>query len=148
MAELLERLTADMKTALKGGDKPRLQVVRMLICGIKDAALRAGKDDLDADGELDVLRKAVKSRRDTIAQAQQAGRADIADAEQREVEIISGYLPALMSPAELAAKVRELAAQIGYAGRKDTGRFMKEWMQRYKGAAEGRDVQTELGKLG
>jgi hypothetical protein len=148
MAELLDRLTADMKAALKAGDKPRLQVLRMLIHGIKDAALRESKDELGADGELEVLRRAQKSRRDTIAQADQAGRRDIADAERREVEIIAEYLPAQLGPQELAARVRALAAEIGYSGRKDTGRFMKEWMQRYKGAAEGRDVQAELGKLG
>lgn len=144
---LLDRLMADMKVALKAGDKERLQVLRMLIAGIKDAALRAGRNDLDEEAELEVLRKAQKSRRDTIEQAVKAGRTDVAEAETREVEVIAGYLPSMMSPDELVDKVRELADAIGYAGPRDTGRFMKEWMQRYKGLADGRDVQQALAQL-
>ena len=136
-----------MRAALKAGDKERLQVLRMLVAGIKDAALRAGKHDLDESAELEVLRKAQKSRRDTIDQARKAGRTDVVDAETREVEVIAEYLPSMMSPDELIDKVRDLADAIGYAGPKDTGKFMKEWMQRYKGLADGRDVQQALAKL-
>lgn len=147
MGNILDRLTADMKAALKTGAKERLQVLRMLVAGIKDAALRASKTDLDEAAELEVLRKAQKSRRDTIDQAAQAGRTDIVDAETREVEVIAEYLPSMMSAAELTVKVRELADAIGYAGPQDTGKFMKEWMQRYKGLADGRDVQQAVAKL-
>jgi uncharacterized protein YqeY len=148
MTQYQQRLTADMKTALKAGDKDRLQVLRLMINAIKEAQLRAGKDQLDDAEEIAVLQAAVKARRDAVAQAEQLGRQDVAQKESAEITIIESYLPAMMSPDELAAKIRELAKEIGYAGGKDTGRFMKEWMARYKGRAEGRDVQAALQRLG
>ena len=147
MGSYQQRLTDDMKQAMKAGDKARLQVVRMLINGLKQEQLRLGRDELADDEEVALLRKAVKTRQDSVAQATQHGRADVAAAETAEIAVIEGYLPAQMAGTELEAKVRDLAAEIGYAGPKDTGRFMKEWMARYKGLASGQDVQAALQKV-
>ena len=68
--------------------------------------------------------------------------------EQAEIEVIQSYLPRQLGAGEVTEKVRALAAEIGYAGGKDTGRFMKEWMARYKGVADGRLVQEALKALG
>ena len=143
----LERLLGDMKSAMKAGEKDRVQVLRMLINSIKDQQSRRGPDDLDGSEELAVLQKAVKTRRDAVEQAEKVGRQDVAQRERAEIEIVQAYLPEMMSPEELTAKVRDLAAEVGYGGPKDTGRFMKEWMERYKGLAEGRDVQVALSSL-
>lgn len=148
MANYLEKLTADMKTAMKGGDKPRLEVVRMLISELKKKAIDAKVDNLPDDEEAAVLQKAIKTRSDSVAQAKQAGRADIADKEQFEIDVITAYLPKQMSAEEVAAKVKEVAEAIGYQGGKDTGRFMKEWMAKYKGLADGKLVQDALKTLG
>lgn len=148
MTQYLPRLTGDMKTAMKAGDKPRLEVLRMLISDLKKKAIDAQVDDLPDDEELAVLQKAVKTRADTVAQAQAAGRAEVAAKEQFEIEVIQGYLPQQMSPAEVEDKVKALAAEIGYQGGKDTGRFMKEWMARHKGVADGKLVQQALKSLG
>ena len=148
MASSLERLTTDMKAAMKGGDKPRLEVLRMLISDLKKKAIDAKVDNLPDDEEVAVLQKAVKTRGDSVAQAKAANRADIAQKEQFEIEVITSYLPQQMSAAEVADKVKALAAEIGYAGGKDTGRFMKEWMARYKGLADGKLVQEALKGLG
>lgn len=142
-----EKLTADMKAALKAGEKERLGVIRLMINALKEEQLRAGKDDLDEGEEVAVLRKMIKARRDAVAQAEELGRADVAGAEAAEITVIEAYLPSMMSSDELTAKVGELAQEIGYEGPKDTGRFMKEWMNRYKGLAEGRDVQAALKQL-
>ena len=91
---------------------------------------------------------AAKTAEAPVEQAEKAGRQDIADREAAEIVVIEEYLPQLMQGAELEAAVRGLAAEIGYSGPSDKGRFMKEWMARYKGRAEGRDVQTALGQLG
>ena len=72
----------------------------------------------------------------------------IAAKEQAEIDVITAYLPKQMSAAEVADKVKALAAEIGYQGGKDTGRFMKEWMARYKGVADGKLVQDALKTLG
>jgi uncharacterized protein YqeY len=148
MATYLAKLTTDMKAAMKGGDKPRLEVLRMLISDLKKKAIDAKVDDLPDDEEVAVLLKAVKTRADSVSQAKAAGRAEIAAKEQFEIDVIQSYLPKQMSAEEVAAKVREVAAAIGYQGGKDTGRFMKEWMAKYKGLADGKLVQDALKTLG
>lgn len=148
MANYLEKLTADMKTAMKGGDKPRLEVIRMLISDLKKKAIDAKVDNLPDDEEAAILQKAIKTRADTVAQAKAAGRAEVVAKEQSEIDLITSYLPKQMSAAEVAAKVKEVATAIGYQGGKDTGRFMKEWMAKYKGVADGKLVQDALKALG
>jgi len=148
MANYLEKLTNDMKAAMKGGDKPRLEVLRMLISELKKKAIDAKVDNLPDDEEAAVLQKAIKTRSDSVSQATAACRADIAQKEQFEIDVIAGYLPKQMDAAEVTAKVKEIAAAIGYQGGKDTGRFMKEWMAKYKGLADGKLVQDALKTLG
>lgn len=148
MANYLEKLTADMKTAMKGGDKPRLEVVRMLISDLKKKAIDTKVDNLPDDEEAAILQKAIKTRADTVAQAKAAGRAEVAAKEQFEIDVIASYLPKQMDAATVAAKVKEVATAIGYQGGKDTGRFMKEWMAKYKGLADGKLVQDALKTLG
>lgn len=148
MSKHLAKLTEDMKTAMRGGDKPRLEVLRMLISDLKKKAIDTQVDTLPDDEEVAILQKAVKTRADSVAQATAAGRDEIAAREQFEIGIIQAYLPQQMSPDEVAAKVREVAAAIGYQGGKDTGCFMKEWMAKYKGFADGKLVQDALKTLG
>jgi uncharacterized protein YqeY len=148
MATYLEKLTSDMKAAMKAGDKPRLEVVRMLISDLKKKAIDTKVDTLPDDEEAAILQKAIKTRADTVAQAKAAGRAEVAAKEQAEIDLIASYLPKQMDATAVTAKVRELAAAIGYQGGKDTGRFMKEWMARYKGQADGKLVQDALKSLG
>ncbi len=148
MGTYQDRVSADMKAAMKAGDKPRLEVLRMLVSEFKRKAIDAQVDALKEDEEVAVLNKAVKTRQDSVAQATAAGRGEIAAREQAEIEVIQSYLPKQMDAAEVTDKVRALAAEIGYAGGKDTGRFMKEWMARYKGVADGRLVQEALKALG
>ena len=148
MASYLAKITADMKAAMKSGDKPRLEVLRMLMSDMKKKAIDQKVDDIPDEEEVAILQKAVKTRADTVAQATAAGRHEIAAKEQLEIGMIQGYLPKQMAAAEVAEKVRAVAKEIGYAGGKDTGRFMKEWMARYKGLADGRLVQDALKTLG
>jgi uncharacterized protein YqeY len=131
MGSHLDKITTDMKAAMKSGDKSRLEVLRMLISDLKKKAIDTQVDALKDDEEV----------------AMAANRAEIADREQKEIEIITAYLPQQMSAAEVAVKVKALAAEIGYAGGKDTGRFMKEWMARFKGVADGKLVQEALKTL-
>ena len=145
MAAYLDRLTADVKAAMKAGEKEKLTVLRMIISDIKKKAEAEG--DLSDEAELAILQKAVKTRADTVEQATAAGRQEIADREAGEIDLIQGYLPKQMSADEVEEKVRALAAELGYEGPKDKGRFMKEWMGRYKGLADGKAVQGALGKL-
>ena len=148
MGSHLDKITADMKAAMKSGDKARLEVLRMLISDLKKRAIDSQVDALADADEVAILAKAVKTRQDSVAQAKAGGRADIAAREQAEIEVVQGYLPKQLSAAEVADRVRALAQEIGYAGGKDTGRFMKEWMARFKGEAAGKLVQDALKTLG
>lgn len=147
MGKLFARISEDMKAALKAGEKDKLQVLRMLVSSIKAQQIDKKKDDLEDAEDVAILEKAVKSRKDTVTQAESVGRTEIAARERAEIAIIESYLPQKLSPADLASKVRAVAQEIGYSGLADGGRFMKEWMARYKGLADGKDVQAELKKL-
>lgn len=146
MGELLERLTADTKDAMRAKDKLRLLVLRMLIAEIKNDRERSD-GELSDEKEMQVLLRGVKTRRDAVQQARDVGRQDIVDNEEAEIAVIETYLPQQLSGDELVAKVSALAAEIGYASPKDTGKFMKAWMDKYRGQAEGRDVQKALQGL-
>ena len=147
MGKLFARVTQDMKAALKAGEKDKLQVLRMLVSAIKAQQIDKKKDDLEDAEDVAILEKAVKSRKDTVTQAEAVGRTEIAARERAEIAIIDSYLPQKLSAADLTSKVRSLAQEIGYTGVADGGRFMKEWMARHKGLADGKDVQAELKKL-
>lgn len=146
MAAYLEKLTADMKAAMRAGEKDKLTVVRMLISDIKKKAEAEG--ELSDDAEAAILHRSVKMRSDTIDQAKAAGRDEIVQREQVEIEWVKAYLPQQMAAEEVEAKVKEIAAAIEFQGGKDTGRFMKEWMSKYKGLADGKLVQQALRGLG
>ena len=148
MNELRKRLAADMKVAMKAGDRPRLDTIRLMLAALQDAALQQAGDEMTLDREQAVLRKMIKSARDAIDQASAVGREDIVAHESAQLELIGSYLPEQLSGAALQAKVRELADELGYSGPKDIGRFMKEWKARHANLAEGRDVQAALRDLG
>jgi uncharacterized protein YqeY len=147
MPAMLERLQQEMKTALKAGDKERLGVLRLLINDLKVEQGKRNRDDLTPDEETAVLMRAAKARKESIEQAEKFGRADIAAKEKYELALIETYLPVQMSEAEVEARALELIADLGLAGKKDAGRFMKEWMSRHKGAADGKTVQMVVGRL-
>ena len=146
MSAYLEKLTADMKAAMRAREKDKLTVVRMLISDIKKKAEAEG--ELSDESEAAILQKSVKMRSDTIEQAKAAGRDEIVQKETIEIEWVKSYLPQQMTAEEVAAKVKEVATAIDFQGGKDTGRFMKEWMSKYKGLADGKLVQQALRDLG
>jgi uncharacterized protein len=147
MGQYLSQLTADIKIAMKARDKFRLECLRMVVAGIQEEQHRKKNDDLSDEEELEVLSRAVKTRKDSVQQALDVGRQEIADNETAEIEIIATYLPQQMTGATLTAKVQEVATAVAYEGPKDMGKFMKQWMSLYKGQADGRDVQNALKSL-
>lgn len=142
-----ERLTADMKAALKAGEKERLGLLRMLINDLKNEQLSGADDELGEEQELAVLRRSAKMRREALEQARELGREEIAAKEERELGWIESYLPRVMGIEEVEARAAELIAELGIENRKETGRFMKEWMSRYRAVSDGKVVQQVLGRL-
>lgn len=147
MGPLQQRLSDDIKDAMRAKDKERLGLLRMLVNDLKQEQHRIGKDELSETEEHGVLRKSAKMRHEAIESAHEVGREDVATKERRELEIIETYLPQLMDAATTEAKVQELLAELRITERKEQGRFMKEWMSRYKAVSDGKLVNQVLGKL-
>ena len=120
---LKERLTEDMKTAMRAGEKDRLGVVRMILAGIKQREVdeRIALDDTQV---LSVLEKMAKQRKESITQFESGGRADLVAKENAELTLIQSYLPAQMSDAELDAMIAEAIAATGATTVKDMGKVM------------------------
>jgi uncharacterized protein len=120
---LKARLTADMKSAMKAGEKNRLRVVRLLLSDIKRVEVDSQRE-LDESETLSIVEKALKQRRDSIDQFTKGGRQDLADAEQDELAIIGSYLPEPLSDAELDALIQRAIADTGATSIRDMGRVM------------------------
>ena len=120
---LKARLTEDMKAAMKGGDKERLQVIRLANAAIKQREVDE-RIELDDAQVLAVLEKMVKQRRDSVSQYEAANREDLAAIERFEIGVIQGYLPQALDPAEIDALVAAAIAESGAAGPQDMGKVI------------------------
>ena len=120
---LKQRLTDDMKAAMKGGDKHSLGVIRLINAAIKQKEVdeRITLDDAQVTAVID---KMLKQRRDSISQYESAGRQDLADAEKFELEVLTAYMPQQMSADEVRAVIAEVIAAVGAAGPADMGKVM------------------------
>ena len=120
---LKAQIIDDMKAAMKGGEKARLGVIRLITAAIKQREVDE-RIELDDEQVLVVLDKMVKQRRDSIKQYTDAGREDLAAIEEAEVEIIQTYLPAALSEDEIAAIVEAAIAETGASSMADMGKVM------------------------
>ena len=145
---ILERLLADIKLAMKARESERLETLRFLHAEIKNFEINERKEPTD-DEVAAIVGKAIKSRQDSIEQFQAGGREDLVAREQAQLEICKAYQGEQLGEAEIEALVDEVIEQTGAAGKKDTGKVMKELMPRVKGKADGRMVSAIVGrKLG
>ena len=145
---ILERLLADIKLAMKARESERLETLRFLHAEIKNFEVNERKEPTD-DEVAAIVGKAIKSRQDSIEQFQAGGREDLVAREQAQLKICKAYQPEQLGEAEIEALVDEVIEQTGAAGKKDTGKVMKELMPRVKGKADGRMVSAIVGrKLG
>ena len=136
---LTERLQADIKTAMRDGDAMRRDTLRMALA----AAQSVEKDKrapLTNEEGVAVISREVRKRRESIEAFEKAGRTDLADREQAEVQILSAYLPAQIDPVELRRLVVEAIAETGARSARDMGRVMQAVMPRVRGRAEGKAV--------
>ncbi len=137
---LKARITEDMKSAMRAGEKEKLATIRLLLAAIKQREVDE-RIQLDDAQVLSVLEKMVKQRRESITQFQAGGRADLVASEQAELVVLQGYLPEQLSDAELATLIDSAIASTGAASIKDMGKVMGV----VKGQAAGR---ADMGKVG
>ena len=120
---LKARVTEDMKSAMRSGEKDRLGLIRMLLAGIKQREVDE-RITLDDAQVLAVIDKMIKQRKDSVTQFEAGGRADLVAKETAEIAWLTGYLPAQMTESELDTLVREAIATSGAASLKDMGKVM------------------------
>ena len=123
MATLKERITDDMKAAMRSGEKERLGVIRMITAAIKQREVdeRISLDDAQV---LSVLEKMIKQRKESVEQFKAGNRQDLVDKEAAEITLLQGYMPSQLSAAELDALINEAVAATGASSIKDMGKVM------------------------
>ncbi|MCL6516351.1 GatB/YqeY domain-containing protein [Alicyclobacillus sp.] len=143
---LSERLSEDMKQAMKEKDKVRLSVIRMVRSAMKNREIETGAP-LDDEGILAVIQKELKQRRDSLQAFESAGRSDLAEAARQEIEILTSYLPEPLSEADLRRLAEEVINEVGAKTKADMGKVMSALMPKVRGRAEGRQVQQVVQSL-
>ena len=138
---LNKRILDDMKSAMKGGDKPRLGVIRLIRAAIKQREVDE-RIELDDEQVLTVLDKMVKQRRDSISQYEAAGRDDLAKQEAFEVTILQDYLPAALNEEEIVAMIKEAVTASGAESIRDMGKVMGQLKPKMQGRADMGAVST------
>ena len=140
---LKERITDDMKAAMRSGDKERLGVIRMITSAIKQREVDE-RITLDDSQVMSVLEKMIKQRKESVAQFQAGNRQDLADKEAAEITLLQSYLPAQLSDAELDALIGEAVAASGAASIKDMGKVMAIIKTKAQGRADMAAVGTKI----
>ncbi|MEO0731778.1 MAG: GatB/YqeY domain-containing protein [Bacteroidota bacterium] len=137
---LEQRITTDMKTAMKAKDKASLRGIRAIKSAILLQKTDGSGQALDADGEIALLQKLVKSRQDSLDIYEKQGRDDLAATEREEIEVITRYLPEPLSEADLAALIDEVIAKTGASSMRDMGKVMGMANKAAAGRADGKTI--------
>jgi len=130
-----EKITADLKTAMKAGDRARVDALRLINAGLKDKDIEArgaGKT-LSEDDVLALLQKMIKSRQESLDIYEKNNRPELADKERFEIAVISSYLPSQMSEAEVADAIHAAVAELGATSIKDMGKVVAALKAKYAG---------------
>lgn len=132
---LKQQLTEDMKTAMRGGDKDRLGVIRLILAAVKQREVDE-RIELDDVQTLAVLEKMVKQRKDSISQYEAANRQDLADVERAEMRVIEAYLPAKLDDEEIDALITAAIAETGASSPRDMGKVVAAVKDKAAGRAD------------
>lgn len=142
------RISDDMKSSMRAGDKRRLGVIRLILAAIKQREVDE-RIELDDEQVIAVLEKMTKQRRDSLEQYENAGRDDLADQERFELEILKDYLPEQLGEEELTALIDSVLAETGASSLKDMGKVMGALKPRVQGRADmGQVSATIKSRLG
>lgn len=143
---LNERITEDMKAAMKSGEKLKLETLRTVRAQFIEFSKRGSDKPMTADDELAIVLGAIKKRKEAIDLYQQAGRKELVDQESRELEILQAYLPKQMGKEEAEEVVKGIIGEVGASSQKDFGKVMGRVMKELKGKLDGAVVQELVKK--
>ncbi|GEM00512.1 hypothetical protein SAMN05421839_10152 [Halolactibacillus halophilus] len=140
---LLETLNQDMKQAMRNKEKQKLSTIRMVKASLQNEAIKLGNESLSEEAELTVLARELKQRKDSLREFKEAGRDDLVESLDREIEFLQEYMPEQLSDDELEAIVIETIEQVQATSKQEMGKVMGALMPKVKGKADG----TQVNKL-
>ena len=148
MSDTTQRISDDIKTAMRAKDSTALNALRALKSAMTNAAIEKGGlgTVLDEPEILAVIRKQIKQRQDSIEQFEKAGRAELAANEKAEIAILSAYLPAALTEEQIAEIVEQAVAETGAASKADMGKAMKRAQELSEGRADGKLLSAAVMK--
>ena len=146
--EMFDRISNDIKEAMKAKDKVRLETLRNIKKVFLEAKTAPGANDtLTDDAAMKIMQKLVKQGKDSATLYTEQGRADLAEAELAQVAVIETYLPKQMSAEELEVALKAIVAEVGAEGPKDMGKVMGTATKKLAGLAEGRAISAKVKEL-
>ena len=146
--DMFDRISNDIKEAMKAKDKVRLETLRNIKKVFLEAKTAPGANDtLTDDAALKIMQKLVKQGKDSATLYTEQGRSDLAEAELAQVAVIETYLPKQMSAEELEAALKAIIAEVGAEGPKDMGKVMGTATKKLAGLAEGRAISAKVKEL-
>ncbi len=141
---LKEQINQDLKSAMKSGDKTKLATVRSIRALILEFEKSGTGKELNGEEEIKLLSSAAKKRKDSIEQFRNAGRNDLADKEEDELNILMNYLPKQLSQEDIDNEVKRIGEEINAKTKEDFPRLMPEVMKQLKGKTDGKLVKKSV----
>ena len=143
---LKDKISDDLKQALKEGDDVRKRTLRLLLAAVHNAEIEKG-GPLDDSGALAVIAKQAKQRRESAEEFRKGGRQDLVEREEAEAAVLQAYLPSAMSREEIAAAARKVIAEVGAQGPRDVGKVMPVLVKQLAGRAEGSEISAVVREI-
>ncbi len=145
-ADLRQKLMDELKGAMKGGDRVKSSVIRLVMAAIQNAEI-ARQADLDDGDILGIMAKEVRQRQESIEAFKQGNRQDLATKEEAEMAILQQYLPLQITRDEIIAEARRIIEQVAAQGPGDKGKVMPQLIAQLKGKADGREINAVVTEL-
>ena len=145
-ANLKQKLTDDLKQAMRNGDKVRRSVIRLVMAAIKNAEI-ARQATLENTDILGIIAKEVRQRQESIEAFRQGNRQDLVAQEEAELAVLKEYLPRQLTREEIIAAARQVIAEVGAQGPGDKGKVMPKLIAQLKGKADGREINAVVTEL-
>ena len=143
---LYKQIQNDMYNAMKSGNKENANTLRTTLAKLKDKVIEK-RQDLSKEEEVKILQTLVKQRKESIELYEKGGRNELAEAEQKELEIINNYLPKMMDESDIKSIVKTVIDEVGATSMADMGKIMPEVMKRGKGLIDGKSAQKFVQEL-
>ncbi len=143
---LYKQIQNDMYKAMKSGNKEDANTLRTTLAKLKDKVIEK-RQDLSKEEEVKILQTLVKQRKESIELYEKGGRNELAEAEQKELEIINNYLPKMMDESDIKSIVKTVIDEVGATSMADMGKIMPEVMKRGKGLIDGKSAQKFVQEL-